>query len=219
MKQYFPGRTTTIIWFFMVNKIQTHIVTAIFHLATPQSKTPLKKNPTDRKMKELKGKTRYQVISFLQELILFFISSFMSFPLHVKRIILCFVYSDDHKPVVVYPSLKEEDLPSSYIVDFDLIPSPQPIENNVVHIQISPDHDQSCELVNNKFHLPPLQIIAPSCNQLTEIHSRIRKGYKPLKLPFILHDFPPNFLDYLPKFNGEDHVTTKQTYGFFRVVH
>jgi SUMO ligase MMS21 Smc5/6 complex component len=84
--------------------------------------------------------------------------------------------------------LKEEDLPSSYIVDFDLIPSPQPIENNVVHIQISfENHDQSCDIVNNKFHLPPLEIISPSCNQLTEIHSRIRKGYKPLKLSI----YPP----------------------------
>jgi len=26
-----------------------------------------------------------------------------------------------------------------------------------------------------------------------------------LKFPFIVHDYPPNFLKYLPKFNGEDH--------------
>jgi hypothetical protein len=76
---------------------------------------------------------------------------------------------DDHKPVVVYPSLKEEDIPSYYIVDFDLIPSPQPIEKNDVCIQIPPKNDNPCNHVNNKYHLPPPQIIAPFCNQLTEI--------------------------------------------------
>ena len=43
-------------------------------------------------MKTLKGKTRYQLISFLCELLLFFISSFMYFPLHIKRIILFISY-------------------------------------------------------------------------------------------------------------------------------
>jgi len=31
-----------------------------------------------------------------------------------------------------------------------------------------------------------------------------------LKLPFFPHDCPPNFLDYLPRFNGEDQVTVKK---------
>jgi hypothetical protein len=31
-----------------------------------------------------------------------------------------------------------------------------------------------------------------------------------LKFPFVLHGYPPNFLEYLPKFNGEDFVTTEK---------
>lgn len=133
----------------------------------------------------------------------------MSFPLRVKRIILCFVYSDDYNPTVVNPSLRREDLPSC-IIDLNPIPSFEPNSNNVGHIQTSPDHDQSCKPVNNKFDSPPIEITVPPCNQLTKIQSRIKKYYKPLKLPLILHAYPPNFVDYLPMFNGEDHVATEK---------
>jgi hypothetical protein len=111
-------------------------------------------SPADRKMKRQYGKTRYQVMSFFQELIFFFINSFLSFPLHVKIIILCFVYSDDYKPTTVYPSLRKEDFPSC-IIDLDLIPSSEPTEKNDVHIPIPLEHDQSCKLVDIKliYHL------------------------------------------------------------------
>jgi hypothetical protein len=85
-----------------------------------------------------------QAIYFFKELIFFFISSFLSFPLNVKIIILCFVYSDDYKPTMVNSSLRREYL--------------------------------------------------PSC----------------IKLPLILHAYPPNFVDYLPMFNGEDHVAAEK---------
>jgi hypothetical protein len=64
----------------------------------------------DRKMTMGKGMTRYQLMSFLHELLLFFISSFFLFPSHIKRIILCFVSSDEHQPYFIYPSLLEENL-------------------------------------------------------------------------------------------------------------
>jgi hypothetical protein len=73
-------------------------------------------DPVDRKM------TRYQFMSLLHELLLLFINSFLLFPSRIKRIILCFVYSDDHQSSFIYPSLEEEDLPSSCVVDVDLIP-------------------------------------------------------------------------------------------------
>jgi hypothetical protein len=70
--------------------------------------------------------------------------------------------------------------------------------------------------VNYKDDLPP-EIIVIYCNhpvepciQLTEIQSWIRKGYKPLKMPLILHGSPPNFINYLPMFNGEDRVSAKK---------
>ena len=65
-------------------------------------------DPIDKKMK---GMARYQLMSFLHELLLFFISSFLFFPSHIKRIILCFVYSVDHQPSFIYLSLEEEELP------------------------------------------------------------------------------------------------------------
>jgi hypothetical protein len=160
-------------------------------------------------MEKWKGHTRYQAVSFFKELIFFFISSFMYFPLCEKIIILCFVYSDDYKPTMVNASLRREYIPSC-IIDLNLIPSFQPTNNNFDHIQTSPNHDQSCKPVNNKSDSPLIEIIVTPSNQLTEIHSRIKKYYKPLKLPLIVHAYPPNFIDYLPLFNGGDHVANKK---------
>jgi hypothetical protein len=85
-------------------------------------------------MKIRKGMTKDHLISFLHEILLFFISSFLSFPLHIKRIILFFVYSNDHKPSFVYPYLEEESLHSSCVIDVDHVSSPQLIEKDEVHI-------------------------------------------------------------------------------------
>jgi hypothetical protein len=138
-------------------------------------RTPLR-NELKQKMGGRHRKSRYQDVSFLQELIFFFISSFLSFPSYVRRIILCFIYSDDHKPTTVYPSLKEEDMHSSYIVDVNPSPSSETYENNF-YIQILPEHDQPCNHVNDTTDSPPPLIIVPSstttagiCNQSTEPH-------------------------------------------------
>jgi hypothetical protein len=58
-------------------------------------------------------------MSFLHELLLFFINSFFLFPSHVKRIIWCFVYSDDHQHTFVYPSLQEESFSHNCVVEVD----------------------------------------------------------------------------------------------------
>jgi hypothetical protein len=34
--------------------------------------------------------------------------------------------------------------------------------------------------------------------------------FKPLKLPYHLHPYPPDFFKYLPHFSGEDHVTAER---------
>jgi hypothetical protein len=135
-------------------------------------------------------------------------SSFLPFRLHVKKLILFFVYLDDYNPTVVNPSLRREDIPS-FIIDLNLIPSFEPTSH--VHISIPPKVDPSCKSVNNKDDLLPPQVItAPFCGQVTYVQSNIKEGYKPLKPPFVLHDYPPNFLDYLLRFNGEDHVTIEK---------
>ena len=113
-------------------------------------------------------KDKYQVMSFFKELIFFFISSFMSFYLHVKIIIPFFVYSDDYNPAALYPSLRKEDFPSCIFYP-NLIPSAKHIEKYDVHILIPPKNDPSCKYVDNIANLSPLEITIPSCNQLTKV--------------------------------------------------
>jgi hypothetical protein len=150
-------------------------------------------------------------MSFLHELLFFFINSFLSFPLHIKRIILCFVYSDDHQQSFVYPSLEEDDLHSACVVDVDHISSPHPFHKDDVCIQVLPEIDQPCNREDDETDLSPSQILSPTtitaklCNQFvkphfhpTNFHSRVRhKMFKPLKLPSHLHPYPPNFVEYL----------------------
>jgi len=118
-------------------------------------------------MKGRHRKSRYQVISFFQELILFFIKSFLYFPSHIIRIILYFVYVDDHRPIVVYPFLKEEDLSSSSIIDFDHFPLSKPCENDIC-IQISPKIHHPYSHVDYKVELPPANFVI-SCNYPIEL--------------------------------------------------
>jgi hypothetical protein len=102
-------------------------------------------------------------MSFLHEIMFFFISSFLSFPLHIKRIILCFVYSDDNKPSFIYPSLEEEDMPSSCVVDVDLVSSPQPIHKSEICIGFPLEIDHPCSLEGVENDSQSSQISLPFC--------------------------------------------------------
>ena len=135
-------------------------------------------------------------------------------------IILCFLFSDDHQHSFSYPSLKEEDLHSSCVIDIDPILSPQPIQKDDVCIQVLPESDRPCNYEDDEIDLSPFQILSPIiitteiCNQPVETHfhptefqSRIReRSFKPLRLSSTLHPYPPNFFKYLPLFTAEDHV-------------
>jgi hypothetical protein len=174
-------------------------------------------------MKRLGSKSRYQFISLLHELLLFFISSFILFPSHVKRIILCFVYSDDYQPYFIYPSL-EEDLQPTCIVDVDLISSSPSISKNEFCNLVPPDLDKSCDLQEIKIDSRPYQISTPfsitfePCQQLAIPHDqpttfqiKIRmKMFKPLKLPHLLHSYPLDCYEYLPWFSGENQVSAER---------
>ena len=117
---------------------------------------------------------------------------------------MCFVYSDDHHPSFIYPSLKEEDLHTFCIVDVDSVSLPQPVHKDDHCIQISLESDQPCnleeiEVVSKPIHIssPYAFIIEPS-NQLVNpldypiaFQSRIRMNmFRPLKLPYLLHPYP-----------------------------
>jgi hypothetical protein len=178
----------------------------------------------DRKMTIPKGKTRYQFMSFIHEILFLFISSFLSFPSHIKRIILCFVYSDDNRPSFIYPSLEEENMPSSCVVDTDLVSSPLPIHKSEICIAspLEIDHPCSPEEVENssqssQISLPSVIPVEP-CHQLVNPHDqptafqiKIRnKLFKPLRLPHDLHPYPRYSFEYLPRFSGEDHITAER---------
>jgi hypothetical protein len=175
-------------------------------------------------MKRHKGKSRYQFIRFLHELLLLFINSFFLFP---YRIILCFVYSDDHQPTFIYPSLQEENLQPPYIVDGDPIYLPQPIHKDEFYIQIPLKSDHSCNLEDieteklsqislSSVTIEPSNHLVNPHDYPTAFQTRIRmKMFKPLRLPYFLHPYPLHCLEYLPWFSREDHVTAKRHLGDF----
>ena len=137
-------------------------------------------------------KTRYSGLSFLQDVIIFVVNYFLSFPGHIKRIFYCLLYSkDDLKYTLENPSFQSVKIPSPCKADFDQEPSSKPC--NV--------YDQSCEPQETK-----ADIIPPMFNPIS---SKIQDKYRSLRFLSILHDFPPNHYKYLPMFDGEN-LTTKK---------
>ena len=105
-------------------------------------------------MKERKGKNRYHLISFLHEILFFFVHSFLSFHLHVKRFILCFVYSDDCEPKNAYSSLSNEVFSSSCTIDLDLIPSYEPNDKTEAYVSIYPKVESYFKPVDYEVDIP-----------------------------------------------------------------
>jgi hypothetical protein len=157
---------------------------------------------------------------------LFFVRYFLCFPSHITRNILFFVYSDYHKISFIYPYLEEQGLHSSCIIDVHPNPSFETNEKDYVHILICLEPDHSCHLIDRKANQLPSTIFVEVFHKLvepyfqpTEVHSRIRREFsKPLRLPYFLHPYPPNFIEYLHQFTGEDHITTEKHLGDFQNV-
>jgi len=174
-------------------------------------------------MKARKGKTRYQLISFFHEILFFFISLFQSFPLHVKRIILCFVYSYDCKPTNAYSSLSNEYLFSSCTIDLNIILSCEPIDKVEVYVSISHEVDSYCKPVDYEVDIPfevpvePCNQPVDLCVQPTKAQLRIKEFFKPLKLPPILNAYPSMFFEYLSMLKGNDHIAAKNTWKLLRI--
>jgi len=111
-------------------------------------------------MKRLKSKPRYQFISLLHELLLFFITSFILFPSRVKRIIFCFVYSENHYPSCTYSSLEEEIL-QPCIADVDSVVLPQPIHRDDQRVSFPSKSEQPCDFEKIEIVSNLVQISAP----------------------------------------------------------
>jgi hypothetical protein len=171
-----------------------------------------------------KGETMYQFMRFIHEIMFLFINSFLSFPSHIKRIILFFVYSDDNRSSFIYPSLEEEKMPSCCVVDIDLVSSPLPIHKSEICIAspLKVDHPCSLEEVENnsqssQISLPsvipaePFHKLVNPHDHLTSFQIKIRnKLFKHLRPPHDLHPYPRYSFEYLPWFSGEDHITVER---------
>jgi hypothetical protein len=163
-------------------------------------------------------------MSFIHEIMFLFISSFLSFPSHIKRIILYFVYLDDNRISFIYPSLEEGNMPSSCVVDTNLVSPPLPIHKSEICIASPLEIDHPCipEEVENNSHSSqissPSIIPAEPCHQLinphdqpTDFQIKIKNNlFKPLRLPHDLHPYPSYSFEYLPRFSGEDHITAER---------
>jgi hypothetical protein len=143
---------------------------------------------------------RYLKWDLLQSILLFVISYLCSFLEYAKQIFLYLLHSnDDHENLeIVYPPLKVVHAYPHCITDFDKkIPS-GPCD----------DHNQVDEPHETKADISPL-VLDPTS-------SKTQHRYRPLKLPQVLHDFPPEHYKYLPVFDGEPDVISaeKHIQGF-----
>jgi hypothetical protein len=147
----------------------------------------------------------------------------MIFPLHVKRIIFCFVYSENHHSSYIYPSL-EGYLQPNYIVDVESVLLPQPVHINEHFISIPLQYDQPCDLEEIEIDSKPIQsstlitITSETCQQIVIYHDqpttfqiKIRMTmFKPLKMPSHLHPYPRDYYEYLHWFSRENQASSQR---------
>jgi hypothetical protein len=130
---------------------------------------------------------KYLKLGFSQGIILFFVSYLWSFPEHARQIFIHLLHAnDDHDNLeIVYPPLKIIQIFPQFIIEFDQNLPFEPYDN---HNQVDKPHETKDDIS------PPVLDPAPS---------KARNRYRPLKLPHILHDFPPNHYEYLLVFDGK----------------
>jgi hypothetical protein len=140
------------------------------------------------------GENKYLKLSFFQDIIFFVINYLLSFPEHAKQIFLYLLHSnDDHENLaLVYPPLKVVHIFPHCITDFD---QNLPSEPCVDHSQVDEPHEIKVDI---------------SPHVLDPTPSKIQHRYRPLKLPHILHNFPPKHYKYLPVFDGEPNAITAE---------
>jgi hypothetical protein len=114
------------------------------------------------------------------------ISSFIFFPSQIKRIILYFVYSDDNKPSFIHPSLEEEDIPYSCVVDANPVSSPQPIHKIEICIASPLEIDHPCSLEEVENDSQPSQISLPPVVSIEPPHPLVESHIHPQVFNLIL---------------------------------
>jgi hypothetical protein len=143
---------------------------------------------------------KYLKLDFYQGIILFVVIFLWSFREHARQFFLHLLHAnDDHdNPEIVYPPLKIIQISPQFITDFDKNLPSGPCDN---YNQVDEPHETKANIS------PPI---------LDPTFSKTQYRYRPLKLPHILHDFPPKHYEYLPVFDGEQGAITaeKHIQGF-----
>ena len=154
----------------------------------------------EKGMKEIMEENKYLKLDFFQGILLFVVGCLYFFLEHAKQIFLYLLHSnDDHEKLgIIYPPLKFAHAYPHCIDEFDKSFTIGPCDD---HDQVGKPHKAKADVS------PPI----PSPTS-----SRAQHRYIPLKLPQVLHNFPPNHHEYLPVFDGETHVilAEKHIQGF-----
>jgi hypothetical protein len=123
--------------------------------------------------------------------------------------------------------LEEEDMPSSFVVDVNLVSSPQSIHKSEICIASLLEIDHPCSLEEVENNSQSSQISLPSviptepCHQLvnprdqpTAFQIKIKnKLFKPLRLSYRLNPYPLDSFEYLPWFLGRIMLQLRGTWG------
>jgi hypothetical protein len=79
----------------------------------------------------------------------------------------------------IYPSLEEENLHTTCVVDVDPISSLQSIGKNKIYISILPKHAQPYNLEDDKSELYPYQILSPFVIIVEPCHQFVKPHFQP----------------------------------------
>jgi len=138
---------------------------------------------------------KYLRLDFFQNILLFVMNCLWFFHENTRRVFLYLLLpKDDHGnlAIVYFPPKFVHACPQC-IIDFYKKNSPR----------LCDDHDQVDEPHKSKTDISPF-VFSPTS-------SRTQHRYTPLKLPQVLHDFPPKHYEYLPMFDGEpDAISTEK---------
>jgi len=144
----------------------------------------------------------YQNFHFLKEVLFFTVSLVVYFPFYLKRIVSCFIFSEDYKAQNVHSLLEKEDFSSNCIINRDTTLSPKYERRDECCITIPEDNlsqsghkdEDSSSLGDN---------ILPH-QQSSSFQLGTKVIFKPLVLPTILHQYPSKVFKFLPTFSGEE---------------
>jgi hypothetical protein len=146
--------------------------------------------------KGIMRENRYSKWDLLQSILLFILSFLYYFLENAKRTLFYLLYlNNDHERLkIIFPPLYVAHAYPHLVVGSDKKVSPRPCNDN-------DEVDESHETQTN---------VSPTF--LGPTPPKARHRYIPLKLPQTLHDFPPNYFEFLPMFDGESGIISAENH-------